>query len=94
MTTSRQAQLLTFIRERIAATEVCPSYEEVADHLGLASRSGVYELIRRLEEQGRIRRLPDRARAIEVVDAHTHASDEYARGFRDGVASVSARVAA
>lgn len=65
--TPRQRELLDYIRARLAKDGVAPSFEEMREHLGVSSKSGVFQLLRTLEEKGRIRRLPDRARAIEVV---------------------------
>lgn len=65
--TIKQAQLLAFIEGRIEETGVAPSFEEMKDHLGLAAKSGVHRLICGLEERGSIRRLRNRARAIELV---------------------------
>ncbi len=67
MLTRKQHELLCFIHERLAATGVSPSFEEMKDALDLKSKSGVHRLIRALEERSFIRRLPNRARALEVV---------------------------
>lgn len=66
--TSTQKALLDYIRQEIAATGICPSYDEMATAVSLRSKSSVHALLRRLEERGHIRRLPNRRRAIEVVD--------------------------
>ena len=63
MLTPKQKQLLLFINERIEATGVPPSFDEMKDALELKSKSGIHRLIMALEERGFIRRLPHRARA-------------------------------
>jgi repressor LexA len=67
MLTRKQHELLLFIHERLSETGVSPSFEEMKDALDLKSKSGVHRLIRALEERSFIRRLPNRARALEVV---------------------------
>ncbi|TNE65892.1 MAG: transcriptional repressor LexA [Alphaproteobacteria bacterium] len=67
MLTAKQHQLLLFIRDRLADTGVSPSFDEMKDALGLKSKSGVHRLINALEERGFIRRMANRARALEVV---------------------------
>ncbi|MFC3692986.1 transcriptional repressor LexA [Chenggangzhangella methanolivorans] len=67
MLTRKQYDLLRFIHERLKETGVPPSFEEMKDALGLQSKSGIHRLIMALEERGFIRRLPNRARALEVV---------------------------
>jgi repressor LexA len=67
MLTKRQQQLLLFIHERTVQTGVSPSFDEMKDGLGLQSKSGIHRLITTLEERGFIRRLPNRARALEVI---------------------------
>ncbi|CCQ73966.1 transcriptional repressor LexA [Magnetospira sp. QH-2] len=67
MLTKKQYELLTFIDARLRESGVSPSYDEMKDALGLASKSGIHRLITGLEERGFIRRLPHRARALEVV---------------------------
>lgn len=67
MLTRKQHELLLFIHERLAETGVSPSFEEMKDALDLKSKSGVHRLISALEERQFIRRLPNRARALEVV---------------------------
>ncbi|MDB5620538.1 MAG: lexA [Tardiphaga sp.] len=67
--TVKQAELLAFIDRHIAATGLGPSFQQMADAIGLKSKSGVHRLITALERLGRIRRpLGRSARAIEVVD--------------------------
>ena len=67
MLTPKQKQLLLFINERIEATGVPPSFDEMKEALELKSKSGIHRLIMALEERGFIRRLPHRARALEVT---------------------------
>ena len=67
MLTKKQHELLMFINQRLAATGVAPSFDEMKDALRLRSKSGIHRLISGLEERGFIRRLPHRARALEVV---------------------------
>ncbi|UVO53190.1 transcriptional repressor LexA [Sphingomonas sp. SUN039] len=67
MLTRKQHELICFINDRLAETGVSPSFEEMKDALDLKSKSGVHRLISALEERGFIRRLPNRARALEVT---------------------------
>ncbi|WP_372053495.1 transcriptional repressor LexA [Tistrella mobilis] len=67
MLTRKQHELLRFILDRVRATGVAPSFEEMKDALDLKSKSGIHRLILGLEERGFIRRLAHRARAIEVI---------------------------
>ena len=67
MLTRKQHELIRFIQERLEATGVSPSFEEMKEALELKSKSGVHRLISALEERGFIRRLPNRARALEVL---------------------------
>ena len=67
MLTSKQKELLLFIHERIKRDGVSPSFDEMKEALNLASKSGIHRLIVALEERGFIRRLPNRARALEVL---------------------------
>ncbi len=67
MLTRKQHELLTYIHEHLAANGVSPSFEEMKEALELKSKSGVHRLISALEERGFIRRLPNRARALEVM---------------------------
>jgi repressor LexA len=67
MLTRKQHELLMFIHERIKETGVSPSFDEMKDALDLASKSGIHRLITALEERGFLRRLPHRARALEVT---------------------------
>ena len=67
MLTAKQHELLNFIHRRLSATGVSPSFDEMREALDLKSKSGVHRLISALEERQFIRRLPNRARALEVV---------------------------
>ena len=67
MLTRKQYELLIFINRRLSDGGVSPSFEEMKEALGLKSKSGIHRLISGLEERGFIRRLPHRARALEVV---------------------------
>jgi repressor LexA len=67
MLTRKQHELLLFINERLKESGVPPSFDEMKDALDLASKSGIHRLITALEERGFIRRLPNRARALEVL---------------------------
>jgi repressor LexA len=67
MLTRKQIELLRFIQDRLATDGVPPSFDEMKDALDLRSKSGIHRLITALEERGFIRRLANRARAIEVI---------------------------
>ncbi len=67
MLTAKQHELIRFIQERLEETGISPSFEEMKEALDLKSKSGVHRLISALEERGFIRRLPNRARALEVL---------------------------
>jgi repressor LexA len=67
MLTAKQQQLLLFIKQHLDKGGVSPSFEEMKDALDLKSKSGIHRLISALEERGFIRRLPNRARALEVL---------------------------
>lgn len=67
MLTAKQHELLHFIQQRLDASGISPSFEEMKEALGLKSKSGIHRLISALEERGFLRRLPNRARALEVV---------------------------
>ena len=67
MLTRKQLELLKYIDRFIASSDVSPSYDEMKDALGLKSKSGIHRLITNLEERGYIRRLPYRARALEII---------------------------
>ncbi len=67
MLTRKQHELLSFLDRRLAMDGICPSFEEMKEALGLRSKSGIHRLISGLEERGFIRRLPHRARALEIL---------------------------
>lgn len=67
MLTRKQYELLMYIQDRLTQTGVSPSFEEMKDALGLKSKSGIHRLITGLVEREFIRRLPHRARALEVL---------------------------
>ncbi len=67
MLTRKQSELLTYIQARLAESGISPSFEEMKEALALKSKSGVHRLISALEERGFIRRLPNRARALEIL---------------------------
>ena len=67
MLTKKQKNLLLFINKKIRSTGISPSYEEMKQSLNLKSKSGIHRLISALEERGFIRRLPHKARALEVI---------------------------
>ncbi|MPZ36935.1 MAG: transcriptional repressor LexA [Rhizobiales bacterium] len=89
MLTRKQAELLRFIHERLKEAGVPPSFDEMKDALDLRSKSGIHRLITALEERGFIRRLPNRARAIEVIklpDSVAHGMGaSRSRGFTPSV---------
>ena len=67
MLTRKQLALLQYIDRFIASSDVSPSYDEMKDALGLKSKSGIHRLITNLEDRGYLRRLPYRARALEII---------------------------
>src|SRR3974390_3218933 len=88
MLTRKQAELLRFIHERLKEDGVPPSFDEMKDALDLRSKSGIHRLITALEERGFIRRLPNRARAIEVIklpESVAHGAGGARRGFTPNV---------
>jgi len=82
MLTRKQHELLMFIHERIKETGVSPSFDEMKEALDLASKSGIHRLITALEERGFLRRLPHRARALEVVKLPQQATTSAPSGGR------------
>ena len=88
MLTRKQLELLRFIHERLKEAGVPPSFDEMKDALDLRSKSGIHRLITALEERGFIRRLPNRARAIEVIklpDTLGNGMGGRSRGFTPSV---------
>lgn len=87
MLTRKQQELLLYIHERMKESGIPPSFDEMKDALDLASKSGIHRLITALEERGFIRRLPNRARALEVIklpDSYQNALQPR-RGFSPSV---------
>ncbi len=87
MLTRKQHELLMFINERIKEGGVSPSFDEMKDALNLRSKSGIHRLITALEERSFIRRLPHRARALEILKLPESASPSFGRnsGFSPSV---------
>lgn len=86
MLTRKQYELLRFINERLKEAGVPPSFDEMKDALDLRSKSGIHRLITALEERGFIRRLANRARAIEVIKVpDVQAAGGSRRGFTPSV---------
>jgi repressor LexA len=89
MLTRKQYELLTFVHERLKEAGIPPSFDEMKDALDLRSKSGIHRLIKALEERGFIRRLPNRARAIEIIrlpeSMQPSAAPSRARGFAPSV---------
>ena len=75
MLTLKQSELLAYLSDHMQQHDVPPSFDEMRDALGLASKSGVHRLVSGLEERGYIRRLANRARAIEILKPVTAAAD-------------------
>ena len=84
MLTAKQHELIRFIQTRLEETGISPSFEEMKEALDLKSKSGVHRLISALEERGFIRRLPNRARALEVLK---QPDDVSAAGIRSAAAN-------
>lgn len=91
MLTAKQHELIRFIQTRLEETGISPSFEEMKEALDLKSKSGVHRLISALEERGFIRRLANRARALEVLK---QPEDVSASGVRAPVANDIVRRAA
>src|SRR5256886_2892768 len=87
MLTRKQFELLRFIHERLKESGIPPSFDEMKDALDLRSKSGIHRLVTALEERGFIRRLPNRARAIEVIKLPESVAQagNRGRGFRPNV---------
>ena len=84
MLTKKQYELLVFIDHRLRDSGVSPSFDEMKDALGLASKSGIHRLITGLEERGFIRRLPHRARALEILRRPENIETEHKRPETEG----------
>ncbi|MDH3581995.1 MAG: transcriptional repressor LexA [Hyphomicrobiales bacterium] len=83
MLTPKQKELLMFIHERVKESGVPPSFDEMKEALDLRSKSGIHRLITALEERGFIRRLPHRARALEIIKLPESVAQS--RGFAPSV---------
>ena len=88
MLTAKQRELLIFIQRKLEDTGISPSFEEMKDALDLKSKSGVHRLISALEERGFIRRLPNRARALEVLKQPEDVSASVQTPANDTVSAV------
>lgn len=67
--TPQQQKLFTFIKEKIEASGIAPSYLEMQRFMGLASKSGIHRMLEDIEVKGRMRRLKGKARAMEIIEA-------------------------
>lgn len=85
MLTKKQKELLDFLTAHAEKSDVSPSFDEMRDALGLASKSGIHRLVSGLEERGCIRRLANRARAIEILKPVTGAAAGIGRSAADAV---------
>jgi repressor LexA len=88
MLTRKQLELLLFINERLKEEGVPPSFEEMKLALDLQSKSGVHRLIVALEERGFLKRMPNRARALEIIklpDSHSPSLGNKKTGFSPSV---------
>ncbi len=88
MLTRKQLELLLFINERLKEEGVPPSFEEMKEALNLQSKSGVHRLIVALEERGFLKRMPNRARALEVIklpESHSPSLSPRKGGFTPNV---------
>jgi repressor LexA len=98
MLTRKQHELIRFIQAKLEETGISPSFEEMKEALDLKSKSGVHRLISALEERGFIRRLPNRARALEVLrqpeDANTRPAPARAANLNSNVTALRPAVAA
>lgn len=94
MLTAKQRELLNFLKRYQDEFEHAPSFDEMKDAIGLKSKSGIHRLVSALEERGHIRRLANRARAIEIIDTTTseQASEQASAAASDKATSVSSPV--
>ena len=90
MLTRKQHELIRFIQTRLEESGVSPSFEEMKEALDLKSKSGVHRLISALEERGFIRRLPNRARALEVLRQPNDVTTTTARAAANSNSALSA----
>lgn len=88
MLTRKQHELICFIEDRLTETGISPSFEEMKEALGLKSKSGVHRLISALEERGFLKRLPNRARALEVTRTAERGQDAAAQPAGSGAGNV------
>jgi repressor LexA len=95
MLTAKQHELIRFIQQRLEETGISPSFEEMKEALDLKSKSGVHRLISALEERGFLRRLPNRARALEVIrqPGDTTPARSAAAAAADNVVAIAPRAA-
>ena len=93
MLTRKQLELLLFINERLKESGIPPSFDEMKDALDLRSKSGIHRLITALEERGFIRRLPNRARALEVIRLPEAVNPSFSAMRQRGFRRVSSRAA-
>ncbi len=84
MLTPKQKELLLFIHERLKESGVPPSYDEMKEALDLRSKSGIHRLITALEERGFIKRLPHRARALEIIKLPEFSQPSFKRSGASG----------
>lgn len=89
MLTAKQHELLLFIQKKLEETGISPSFEEMKEALDLKSKSGVHRLISALEERGFLRRLPNRARALEVLKSSEDVSAKGGKPANDAVARIT-----
>lgn len=89
MLTKKQKELLDFLTNHAEKNDVPPSFDEMRDALGLASKSGIHRLVSGLEERGYIRRLANRARAIEILKPVKAAADSIGRNVAAAADAVS-----
>ena len=90
MLTRKQHELLLYIHKHLGEHGVSPSFDEMKEALNLKSKSGIHRLISGLEERGFIRRLPHRARALEVLRLPGEPSGQAAAGAHAGTATSGA----
>ena len=89
MLTRKQKELLDYLTAHVEAHDVPPSFDEMRDALGLASKSGIHRLVSGLEERGYIRRLANRARAIEILRPASGALSDVSRAVAKAADAVS-----
>ncbi len=93
MLTKKQLTLLQFIEIKTTKYGVSPSFDEMREELNLRSKSGIHRLITALEERGFIKRLPHRARALEVIKAVPRVSQSTHQGARREVININSKLA-